>query len=411
MKRACIISIGNELLSGETVDTNTSYLARQLISHGIPTACVFTVPDEVEAIKCSLQRAVVDADMVLVTGGLGPTDDDVTRQGLAAFLGVELDFRQELFDQISGFFSQLNVNMAEANRVQAYIPKGARGIENKFGTAPGIMAEYEGVSIFCMPGVPKEMERMFTGSVLPVIESSVVDQAVVVRKVMCFGIGESTLADRLGDMMQRGRNPLINSTASTGVITLHVVGSAVEKAKASQMVDADITKLCEILGDVIYGYDGETLADVVGGELTKRGKTLALAESCTGGLVAKLFTDIPGSSNYFTHGWVTYSNQAKVGQLGVDSGVIESDGAVSEQVACQMARGARKKAKSDYAIGITGIAGPGGGTEQKPTGLVYIALDSPTCCKCERFVFPHGREYMRLRAALAAINMVRLEIG
>ena len=411
MKKASIISIGNELLSGETVDTNTSYLARQLFSRGIPTVSVFTVPDNLEAITTALQRATGEAEIVLVTGGLGPTDDDVTRQGLATFLAVELEFRQELFDQISKFFSQRNVNMADSNRVQAYIPKGAEGIENKYGTAPGIAAEHEDTSIFCMPGVPGEMERMFAESVLTVIESTVVDQAVEARKVMCFGIGESTLADRLGDLMQRGRNPLINSTATAGVITLHVVASAVEKAITRQMVDADITKLCELLGDVIYGYDGDTLAEVVGGELTKRGNTLSLAESCTGGLVAKLFTDIPGSSSFFTHGWVTYSNQAKIGQLGVDPGIIESDGAVSEQVACAMARGARKKSGTDYAIGITGIAGPDGGTEQKPLGLVYIALDSVKGCKCERFVFPHSRKYMRLRTALAAINIIRLEIG
>lgn len=411
MKRASIISIGNELLSGETVDTNTSYLARQLISHGIPTACVFTVPDDITAITTALQRAVDEADIVLVTGGLGPTDDDVTRQGLAAFLGVELDFRQELFDQISEFFSHRNANMADSNRTQAYIPKGTKGIENKNGTAPGIAAEYEGTSIFCIPGVPKEMERMFAGSVMPVIETMFVDQAVAARKVMCFGIGESTLADRLGDLMQRGRNPLINCTASVGIITLHVVAVAEDKTEASRMVDVDITKICDILGDVIYGYDGDTLAEVVGGELAKRGKTLALAESCTGGLVAKLFTDIPGASSYFTHGWVTYSNQAKLGQLSVESSVIDSYGAVSEPVACAMARGARKKAGSDYAIAITGIAGPDGGTEEKPVGLVYIALESEKGCNCERFVFPHGREYMRLRTALAAINMIRLEIG
>ena len=375
MKKASIISIGNELLSGETVDTNASYLSRKLLSIGIPTVCAFTVADEVSAIVRALRQAVEQADVVLVTGGLGPTDDDVTRQGLADFLGVELEFREELFEQISAFFARRESPMADANRVQAYVPAGARGLENTVGTAPGMMAEKDGRIVFCMPGVPKEMERMFGESVMPALEGMAGEQVVVTRKLMCFGVGESTIADKLGDLMRRGRNPLINSTASAGVITLYIVASAVEGAVAEEMVEADRATVCGILGDAVYGHDGQSLAEVVGTRLAECGRTVSVAESCTGGLVAKLITDVPGASGYFTHGWVTYSDEAKVSQLGVEEGLIEAHGAVSEEVACAMARGARQKAGADYAIGITGIAGPSGGTEQKPVGLVYISMD------------------------------------
>ena len=410
MKKASIISIGNELLSGETVDTNASYLSRKLLSVGMPMVCAFTIADEVNAIVRALRQAVEQADVVLVMGGLGPTDDDVTRQGLADFQCVGLEFREELFEQISAFFAGRKFPMAEANRVQAYVPAGARGLDNTVGTAPGMAAEQDGRIIFCMPGVPKEMERMFGESVMPALESLAGDQVVVTRKVMCFGIGESMIADKLGDLMRRGRNPLINSTASAGVITLYIVASAVEEAVAEEMVEADRATICGILGDAVYGYDGQSLAEAVGSRLAECGRTVAVGESCTGGLVAKLITDVAGASGYFTHGWVTYSNEAKISQLGVEEGLIEAHGAVSEEVACAMARGARQKAGADYAIGITGIAGPSGGTERKPVGLVYISVDREEGCFCRRFVFLHSREYVRLRAAMTALSMVLHEL-
>ena len=410
MKKAGIISIGNELLSGETVDTNASWLSRELLDIGMPTACVFAVGDDVSAIVRALRQAVEQADVIIVTGGLGPTDDDVTREALAEFLGVDLEFRQELFEQISAFFAGRNVPMADSNKVQAYVPVGARGLENRIGTAPGMFAEQGPKAIFCMPGVPREMEQMFTDSVLGVVEGFAAGQVVVTKKVMCFGVGESTIADKLGDLMGRDRNPLINSTAAVGVITLHVVATASDRAAGEEMVEADRRTLCSKLGDVVYGYDGQSLAEVVGGRLADCGRSVAVAESCTGGLVAKMITDVPGCSGYFTHGWVTYSDEAKISQLGVEEGLIEAHGAVSEEVACAMARGARQKAGADYAIGITGIAGPGGGTDEKPVGLVYISVDREEGCFCRRFVFSHSREYMRLRTAMTALSMVLHEL-
>jgi nicotinamide-nucleotide amidase len=235
-------------------------------------------------------------------------------------------------------------------------------------------------------------------------------QVVVIGKVMCFGAGESAIADKLGDLMQRGRNPLINSTASAGVITLHIVAAAGGKGDAEEMVERHRAQLVEILGDLVYGYDGQSLAEVVGAALKERNKTLAVAESCTGGLLGKLITDVPGASDYFKCGWITYCNEAKISELGIRAELIEEHGAVSEEVCLAMAQAARVKAGSDYAVGITGIAGPGGATEQKPVGLVYISLDCAEKSLCRKHIFSHSRQNVRLGSAMTALNMLRTEM-
>ena len=410
MIEASIVSIGNELLSGETVNSNAAHLSAELLTIGIPVVTSYAIGDEVDAIVLAFERACTDADIVLATGGLGPTDDDLTRQAMAKFLGVELQLHDDLLEKIERFFAGRALPMPMRNKIQAYIPAGAAALPN-IGTAPGIRAESRGKLFFALPGVPMEMKRMFAESVAPELKRLAGGQAVIVRKLRCFGAGESTVAELLGDRMQRGRNPLINCTVSSGVITLHVVASARNEPEAEQMARKDEESLRSVLGELVFGTADQSLAEVVGEELARQGKTLALAESCTGGLLAKLVTDIPGASRYFTHGWITYSNEAKIGELGVPAGLIERYGAVSEQVAEAMARGARRKAGTDFAIGITGIAGPTGGTEQKPVGLVYINVDSGTGCESKRFVFTHDRRFTRLRAAQTALNMLRLKLN
>jgi len=410
MIKASIVSIGNELLSGETVNTNAAHLSAELLTVGIPVVTSYAIGDEIDQIVLAFERACTDADIVLVTGGLGPTDDDLTRQAMAKFLGVELQLHADLLEKIERFFASRALPMPERNKIQAYIPAGAGALPN-IGTAPGIRAETRGKLLFALPGVPMEMERMFAESVAPELKRRAGGQAVVVRKLQCFGAGESAIAELLGDRMQRGRNPLINCTVSSGVVTLYIVASAQNKQEAERMARKDEEALRDVLGELVFGTDDQTLAQVVGEELARQGKTLALAESCTGGLLAKLVTDIPGASRYFTHGWVTYSDEAKTGELGVPAGLIERYGAVSEQAAEAMARGARRKAGTDFAIGITGIAGPTGGTEQKPVGLVYISVDSGTGCESKRFVFTHDRRFTRLRAAQTALNMLRLKLN
>ena len=411
MKKACIVSIGNELLTGQTVDTNAAHLCTELLSIGIPVFSSYTVADQIERIVRAFALASEDAEVVIATGGLGPTDDDLTRGALAKFLGVELKLQHELLDKIREYFARRNLQMATRNEIQAFLPAGARALVNNRGTAPGIMAESDGKLFFAMPGVPAEMKQMFAESVLPQLRQFAGGQRVVVRKLRCFGAGESTIAQRLGTLMQRGRNPLINSTVDSGVITLHIVASARDADTAERMARKDEELLRRTLGELVYGSAEQTLGQVVGEELARRRKTLAVAESCTGGLLAKLLTDIPGASEYFSVGWVTYSNQAKSTELGVPADLIDKHGAVSEQVAEAMARGARSRAGTDFAIGITGIAGPGGGSEQKPSGLVYVSVDSEHGCETKRCLFTHNRRFVRLRSAQTALNMLRLKLN
>jgi len=410
MKTASIISIGNEILSGLTVDTNSAWLSRELFSIGMPVVSHYAVGDDVDLIANYLKLAQLESDVVLVTGGLGPTDDDVTRQAFAKFMGVELELKEELLEEIKCFFTGKNYSMPEKNIIQAYIPIGAAALSNDLGTAPGITLERQGKIFAVMPGVPSEMKAMFTTSVRDKLIELCGGQTVISRRLKCFGAGESTIAEKLCDLMDRDRNPLINCTVHCGVITLHIIAKAQNANQAEDMIAKDEKNLREILGGLVYGVDDETLGQVVGEKLTKQGKTVALAESCTGGLIAKLITDIAGASDYFRQSWVTYCNDAKISELGVDAELFEKYGAVSEEVAEAMAKGAKNRAKSDYAIGITGIAGPTGASEEKPVGLVYIAIASDKKCVTSRFVFSHDRNFVRLRAAQTALNLLREQL-
>ncbi len=411
MKKASVISIGNELLSGQTVSTNAAYLGEQLLSIGIPVVSTYIIGDDIDSIVRSFNLACNDADFVIATGGLGPTDDDLTRQALAKLLGSELQLQEDLLQTIQAFFTSRNRQMSSKNKIQAYIPAGAKALSNNLGTAPGIMAELKGKLLFALPGVPSEMKQMFGESVLTELQQFASGQAVVIRKLRCFGTGESNIAELIDPLMQRGRNPLVNCTASCGVITLTITATAKDKDKARQMVEKDEKILRDKLGELVYGTDEQTLAEVVGEKLVQQKKTIAVAESCTGGFIAKLLTDIPGASRYFTHGWVTYSNDAKTSELGVPAHLVEKYGAVSEEVAQAMAQGARKRAGTAFAIGVTGIAGPADGSERKPAGLVYISIDSDNRCETKRFIFFGGRDIIRLRAAQTALNMLRLKCG
>ncbi len=408
--KASIISIGNEILSGQTVDTNAAYLSRKLLSVGIGVASCYTVGDGVEAIERALRQAGEDGDIILVTGGLGPTDDDVTRQGIAEFLGVELRLDEEQLRKIEMYFSSRGRKMAEKNKIQAYIPEGARGLDNNLGTAPGIMAGAGGKVYAAMPGVPAEMKQMFEESVFGELSKVGEGEVIFVRKLMCFGTGESNIAEMLGDLMERERNPLINCTVTRGVITLHIIASAKDRRTAKETAEKDEAVLRKLLGELVYGVDGQTLSEVVGRKLAEQGKTIAIAESCTGGLIAKLLTDTAGSSRYFTCGWVTYSNDAKISELGVEADLIAQHGAVSGEVAEAMAKCAKKKSGADFGIGVTGIAGPGGATADKPVGLVHISLDCEEGVKTKKFMWSHNREFVRDITAQTALNIVRLKL-
>jgi nicotinamide-nucleotide amidase len=300
--------------------------------------------------------------------------------------------------------------MSPKNHSQAYIPAGAEVLDNPLGTAPGFWSRKDRFCIAAVPGVPSEMKHMFTEQVNPRIRTSCAGPVVVSGQLRCFGAGESDIAQKLGDLMERERNPLINCTCGSGDIILHIIATANDRETAQKMVEKEKKALCECLGEWVYGQEGQSLSVVVNELLKKNHKTIALAESCTGGMLSQILTDIPGASDTFLAGWVTYSNGAKISQLGIGAEIIDKYGAVSEPVACMMAAQSAKKTGANIGVGITGIAGPGGGTEEKPVGLVYIAVQFDDKCIVRECRFPPtGRQWIRLRSALTALNMIRLQ--
>lgn len=411
--KAIILAIGNELTLGQTVDTNSAWLSRRLAEIGIPVAMHVTVADELEAVTAEIRRACLAADYVLITGGLGPTEDDLTRHALAAAMGgVNLQLREECLEQIKCFFGRRQRPMPSANTIQAMFPVGSEPIENTCGTAPGIRARIGSAEVFAMPGVPREMRVMYDRDVRPPLAARSAGQIILSRVLWCYGAGESEMGDLIRDLMERGRNPTVGTTAQQTVIGVRIaaLGSSVEEAtRLLNETDAEIRRR---LGTMVFGTDEETLWHAVGRLLIDRRRTVATAESCTGGLIAKSLTDLPGSSVYFLNGFVTYSNQAKSQMLDVPADLIARDGAVSESVAECMAVNCRRLSGADYALSVTGIAGPGGGTPEKPVGLVYIGLADKDGCEVSRHLIGEifTREEVRDRARKLALNRLRLRL-
>lgn len=411
MKNASILAVGNELLNGQRVDTNSCWLQGRLLELGIQTRQVVVVPDEIDSIVAALAQASSVSDVVVVTGGLGPTDDDLTRHALAQFLGQPLEFHEEIWRTVEKYFANRGLKAALTNRIQAYLPCGSQALANSRGTACGLAAQKDGKRYFCLPGVPAEMKAMFDDCVYPQLAAEGGRNVVLINTVRCFGVGESVVAEKLGDLMKRGRNPLINSTVQEGEILLHILASAREKVEAESMIAEARQTLCRLLGDIVYGFGEETLPAVTGRLLREKGLKLAVAESCTGGLLSKMITDVPGSSEYFLAGWVPYSNEAKIRDLGVSAELISQYGAVSEPVAAALASGAVHRSGADAALGISGIAGPEGGTPEKPVGLVCIGLYWEGKADARTFHFaPVGRSSIRQRACLTALNWLRIQL-
>ncbi len=404
--KAIILGVGNELISGQTVDTNSAYLSRELGRRGIETLRHETVGDETAAIAGALSRAAAEAEIVLVTGGLGPTADDVTRYGLASVMGAELQLDGQCLREIEDFFQRRGKKMVLANRVQAMIPRGAEPMANAAGTAPGIVATLDGAEVFVMPGVPYEMRDMFESSVLPRLPAG--DGVIVHHIVHTFGMGESDVGERIEDLMRAEGEVTIGTTVSEGMVSVRIIASAETIEVADRQVDDAVRKIRSRLGEVVVSEGDETMGEVIGKSLKDRRETLATAESCTGGMIGEMITAVPGSSEYYLGGAITYANEVKLQMLGVEKTDLEAHGAVSEQVAAAMARGCRERFGSDWAIGVTGIAGPTGQSPDKPLGLVYIALAGEGTTDVHRHVFGGSREIVRRRAALSALNHLRL---
>ncbi len=415
---AAIVSIGNELTLGQVVDTNTAWLASQLAEIGITTALHLTIGDDEQDIRAAIVQAAGKAPIVIVSGGLGPTLDDVTRQGLARALGTDLVEDAASLEKVKAFFAQRGRTMPEANRVQALVPVGAAAIENTCGTAPGIRAELGGSVIYVVPGVPREMKVMFDLSIRPEVLTRAGGRAMAKKMLLCFGAGESDIAAQIADLMDRNRNPLVGTTPHETIIGIRIVARGGSPAEAQALLEKDAAECRRRLGSLVFGENEQTLADAVAARLSETGRTVAVAESCTGGLVARMLTEVAGSSAYFLRGYVTYSNESKIDMLGVPPELIERHGAVSEQVARAMVAGCRQRSGADYAVAITGIAGPTGGTAEKPVGLVYVAAAGPAApdgsdnVDVRRLTLGEHllRWQIRDRAAKVALNMLRLAV-
>lgn len=417
---AVILSIGDELALGQTVDTNTAWLARQLAGLGIAMTLHMTIADDRQAIADAIRHALGHGELVLVTGGLGPTEDDLTRHALADVMGAPLEMNEHCLRQLEAFFQRLGRQMPPSNRIQAMIPRGAEPIDNLAGTAPGMHAvvprpqEAKGAArqadIYVMPGVPKEMMIMFERDVLPRLRAAGNGGVILSRTLHTFGMGESSVGEMLGELMRRGRNPSVGTTVSGGVVSVRINARATSRDVAEREL-AETEAACRAaLGDLIYGADGLSLAEVVGAMLAERKQTVATAESCTGGLLAKYLTDVPGSSGWFGFGWVTYANEAKMRQLQVPEATLQAHGAVSEPTVLAMAEGARRLSQADYALAVSGVAGPTGGTPDKPVGRVCIALAAADATRARTFNFSGDREMIRDRSAKMTLTMLRYHL-
>jgi nicotinamide-nucleotide amidase len=405
MNTAAVISVGNELLNGRCLDTNQKWLSGKLAAMGVIVRGAYTCPDELQTVRDLIVNVCGSVDFLLITGGLGPTDDDITREAVAAAAGVDLEFSRQLYDTMKEYFRLRGLAMSEKNRCQAYLPAGSQPIANRVGTAPGIMAEIAGTLVASMPGVPAEMYNMFSEHVEAEISKRITGHTVT-KLIKCMGIGESVMAEMLGEKMLRDRTPLINCTVSDGIITLYIQATAGSRQEAIRQAENEAAEIRQILKPWIFSESDDGPVEVLIRELSGRGEMLSIAESCTGGLIAKMITDVPGSSAILDRAWVTYSNDSKIEELGVNPSSIEKYGAVSPEVAGQMAIGALKNSRASVAAAVTGIAGPSGGTEAKPAGTVYAALAYDGNCHSKKLFYPQGREICRTRAAQSVLLML-----
>jgi len=402
-----IISIGSELMAGRIADTNAAHLSDQITRAGLTVTRHTAVGDRREHVVEAIRAAAERADAVIITGGIGPTPDDITRQAVAEMCGLPLVEIPEALQNLRAFFARLGRAPSESNLIQASIPETAKLIPNPTGTASGFRMRHRGCALYVLPGVPREMKRMFADSVLPELRQRG-GESVIIRCVQAYGLGESVIGERLGDLMGENRNPEVATQAREGVITIRVTARGADEIEAQARLAPALNRIRERLGEVVFAEGETSLAGAVAQLLEETDLTLAIAESCTGGELAARLTDVPGISRFFIEAAVTYGNEAKTRRLGVPASLIQRHGAVSEQVANAMALGMRKRSHADIALAVTGIAGPSGGSKSKPVGLVYIALADETGATADEARFAGDRAQIRNRAVKRALNRLRL---
>ncbi|HEY1406018.1 MAG TPA: competence/damage-inducible protein A [Spirochaetota bacterium] len=404
-----ILSIGTEILLGDIVNTNTHFLSKRLADLGFSVYRHTSVGDNPERLRDAIVTAFQSADMVIATGGLGPTKDDLSKETAADVFGLKLVMHEGQLTKLKGFFEKLGREMTDNNIKQALIPEGAYILENDFGTAPGFAVEKNGKHIIMFPGPPREMIPMFENKVVPYL-ARFQDSVLVSKVLRIAGIGESAMEEKVADIMDSQTNPTIAPYAKDGECILRITAKGKDEYEAASLIAPMEERVRARLGDNIYGIGNDTIESVCAQILIKRRMTLAIAESCTGGLLTSRFVSYPGVSKTLLESVVCYSNNAKINRLGVRWETIDKWGAVSEETAREMAYGIAKTAEADVGIATTGVAGPDGGTPEKPVGLVWVAL----CIKGEiiskRLMITGERDAVRLRAAMQTADFLRREL-
>ncbi len=409
--KAEIIAVGTELLLGQISNTNARYLSEKLAELGIDVYWHTAVGDNADRLDEIFRKALLRSDLIILCGGLGPTMDDLTKETVAAVLQLPLVMDRGWEERLEKFFAQLGRHMTDNNRKQAMLPAGAQLIINDNGTAPGIWLERDKKLIVLLPGPPRELEPMFAEKIVPRLIKSTGAEVIISRVLKVAGLGESAMEEAIADIVKTQTNPTIAPLAKQTEVHLRLTAKGKTREQAVEMLTGLEEQVRERLGIAVYGEGEETMADAVAALLIEKELTLAVAESCTGGLLSHLLTNVPGSSAYFLQGVIVYSNRAKMELLKIRASLLREYGAVSEETARAMAENQRRLSSCDLAVAITGIAGPTGATDNKPVGLVFIAMAGPEGVSCRRFNFWGKRQTIKERAAVAALNMLRLYLA
>lgn len=404
--RAEIISIGTELLLGDIVNSNAQFLGQELAALGIEMYYQQVVGDNEERILHAFKEAYNRCDIIMTTGGLGPTDDDLTKEMAAKYFNKRLFEDKESLENLQEYFKFRKRKMTTNNLKQALIPEGATAIKNNNGTAPGVIIEENNKIMIILPGPPKEMKPMFEEDIKPYLKSKS-DSVIISKMIKILGIGESAVAETVKDLMESQSNPTIAPYAKEIGVILRITAKAENEAAALKLIEPLEIEIKNRLGENVYATEDISIEDVVAKLLIENKYTVSTAESCTGGMIASTLINYPGISEVFMEGAVTYSNEAKHKRLGVKNETLEKYGAVSEETAREMAIGIAKKANTDVSIVTTGIAGPGGGTEEKPVGLVYIGVYVKGKVKVEKHIFKGNRSKVRNQATITALDILR----
>lgn len=407
--KAEIVTVGTEILLGDIVNTNSKYLAKELALLGTEVYYQISIGDNENRLLQVLDDSLKRSDIVITTGGLGPTDDDITKEVACKYFNQELVLHEPSLNKIKSHFEKLNIELTENNKKQAYFPENSIILENKNGTAPGAILKKDGKIIIVLPGPPREMIPMFENYVKPYLQNTT-DSVLESKVLRLFGIGESLLEDKIIDIIKEQSNPTIAPYVGNMDVTLRITAKAKDKIEANNLISEVEDKIKERVGKFIYSKGDTSIEEVVAKLLVEKNMTISTSESCTGGLLSSSLINYPGISSVFMEGCVTYSNEAKINRLGVKKETLDTYGAVSEQTAREMAEGIAKNFNTNIGLSTTGIAGPEGGSNDKPVGLVYMGIYINGKTIVKKFIFNGDRQQIRMRATKTLLNELRIEL-